>query len=185
MSHGLCPFWLGYFLVSPLRRLVQSPEKMLAPFVARGMAVLEIGPGMGFFSLPLAGMVGPEGRVVCVDVQQEMLRSLRKRALKAGLADRILVRLCVPASLGLDDLAGKIDFAFAYAVVHEVSDAARMFAEVAAALKPEGRCLVAEPRLHVSAREFERTVATAAGQGLLPVDRPKVGLSRAALMVRG
>jgi len=54
---------------------------------------------MGFFSLPLARMVGPNGKVLCVDLQEKMLRSLHKRALKAGVADRIISRLSARSSL--------------------------------------------------------------------------------------
>ena len=53
MSHRVCPWWMGYLLMCPLRRLGQNPDRMLAPFVATGMTVMEVGPGMGFFTLPL------------------------------------------------------------------------------------------------------------------------------------
>ncbi len=66
--HGVCPWYLGYLLASPLRRLLENPERMLRPYVRPGMTVLEPGSGMGFFSLPLARLVGAEGRVVCVDL---------------------------------------------------------------------------------------------------------------------
>jgi protein-L-isoaspartate O-methyltransferase len=64
----VCPWWVGYLLVSPLRRFFQDPGEVLGPHVREGMTVLEIGPGMGYFSLPLARLVGKEGRVLCVDV---------------------------------------------------------------------------------------------------------------------
>ena len=50
------------------------------------MTVLEPGPGMGFFTLELARIVGPEGRVVAVDVQPKMVEGLQKRARRAGLS---------------------------------------------------------------------------------------------------
>ena len=64
MSQRVCPWWLGYLLASPLRRLMQDPVKVLAPYVREGMIVLEPGPGMGFFTLELARLVGPSGRIV-------------------------------------------------------------------------------------------------------------------------
>lgn len=79
------PWWLGYLLVSPLRRLSQNPGKVLAPYVREGMTVLEPGRGMGFFTLELARLVGPSGRVVAVDIQPRMLAGLRRRAARAGL----------------------------------------------------------------------------------------------------
>ena len=54
MAHRVCPWWLGYLLASPLRRLMANPRKLLAPYVHEGMTVLEPGPGMGFFTLELA-----------------------------------------------------------------------------------------------------------------------------------
>ncbi len=184
MSKRVCPWWLGYFLLNPLRRLSHTPDTILAPFVTAGMTVLEVGPGMGFFSLPLARMVGSEGKVVCVDVQEKMLRALERRARTAGLADRIVTRLCTPTSLCLDDLDGRVDFALAFAVVHEVPDRARLFAEFSAALTPGGCCLIAEPRGHVKLREFEESLAIAGKQGLSRADSLDIPWSHAALLIR-
>jgi len=184
MARHVCPWWLGYWLVSPLRRLWQRPARTLGPFVRKGMLVLEPGCGMGFFTLDLARIVGPEGRVVAVDVQERMLAGLRRRAGKAGLSDRIEVRLAQPESLEVGDLAGRVDVALALHVVHEVPDAAAFFAEIAAVLKPGGTLLFVEPRGHVGSAAFEASVALAGQAGLRVLARPKVGRDRAALMVR-
>jgi len=184
MSRFVCPHWMGYVLICPLRRLTQNPEKILAPFVASGMTILEIGPGMGFFTLPLARMVGPNGKILCVDLQKKMIQSLQERALKAGLSDRITTRVCEAASLCVGDFEGKIDFALAFAVVHEVPDAPRLFAEIVRALKPGAKCLIAEPKMHVSAQKFEQNITTALEQGLRLLERPRIRGSHAALMNR-
>ena len=181
MSTHVCPFFLGYLLACPIRRLIHDPRKILGPLVKAGMTVLDIGPAMGFFTLPLARMVGPSGKVVCVDVQERMLGALVKRAQAAGLADRIATRVCPPTSLGIDDHAGKIDFALAFAVVHEVPDAARLFADVARGLRPGAQWLVAEPTGHVTVDAFERTIAVAREAGLVVIGRPRIALSHAAL----
>ena len=89
----VCPWWLGPLLANPLRRLVQDPAAILAPHVREGMTVLEPGCGMGFFSLPLARLVGPGGRVVCVDLQRKMIEGLRRRAKRAGLLDPLVLSL--------------------------------------------------------------------------------------------
>ncbi len=182
MSKRVCPWWLGYWLVNPLRRLIHDPDAILAPYVTAGMTVLDIGPGMGFFSLPLARMAGPEGKVVCVDVQEKMLRALRRRARKAGLADRIVTRACTSASLGLDDFSGEIDFALAFAVVHEVPGTAGFFAELSLALKPGALCLIAEPSGHVPAQEFDDSLAIAEKTGLRKIESPVIPWSHAALL---
>jgi ubiquinone/menaquinone biosynthesis C-methylase UbiE len=185
MSHSLCPFWMGYLLLCPFRRFGQNPDKILAPYVGSGMTVLEVGPGMGYFTLPMARMVGPTGKIVCVDTQEQMLAAVRRRAAKAGLADRVEARACPPTALNIDDLAGQVDFVLLFAVAHEVPDVARLFAEVAQAMKPGARCLLAEPRLHVTVQEFDRTLAAAAQHGLHVVDRPRIRASHTAVLSPG
>ena len=93
MAERVCPWWIGYLLASPLRRWIsEKPEQLLAPFVRKGMTVVEPGPGMGFFTIPLARMIGPSGRVIAVDIQPKMLASLDRRATRAGMHDRIGIR---------------------------------------------------------------------------------------------
>lgn len=182
--HRVCPVWVGYLLVSPIRTLVQNPQKILAPHVSAGMRVLEVGPAMGFFTLPLARLVGPSGRVICVDVQEKMLSALRRRARRANLADRIEARLCDADSLRVADLARTIDFVLAFAVVHEVGNASRFFGEVQRVLTPRGRVLFAEPRGHVSERDFQESLAVAKHHGLQPTDSLKIARSHAAILER-
>jgi SAM-dependent methyltransferase len=126
---------------------------MLAGLIGEGMTVLEPGPGMGFFTLDLARLVGPKGRVITVDVQPRILASLPRRAGRAGLLDRLDLRLVDGGSLGVSDLRGKVDFALAFAMVHEVPNVGKFFSEIAAALGPEGKLLFSEPSWHV-ARSF-------------------------------
>ena len=184
MAHDVCPVWIGYLLASPLRRLAHNPEKLLSPFVKPGVTVLEIGPGMGFFSLPMARMAGPAGKIVCVDVQAGMLARLKRRAQKAGLADRIETRLCTAESLGVDDLAGRIDFALAFAVVHEVPDAQGLFRQIHRGLRPGGTCLVSEPKGHVTPEDFRQTMSMVQGLGFDVVDRPHIRFSLSILLKR-
>jgi ubiquinone/menaquinone biosynthesis C-methylase UbiE len=185
MAHRVCPWWLGWFLVVPLRRLWQDPRSILSPYVTEGATVLEPGPGMGFFTIELARLVGPAGRVIAVDVQPRMLAALRRRADRAGLGGRIELREARDGRLGVDDLAGKVDFALAFAVVHEVPDVPALFADLARALRPGGRLLVAEPRGHVREAEFRTTLERAATAGLRVVERPAIRRSETALLVRG
>lgn len=149
------------------------------------MTVIEPGPGMGFFTLELARRVGPSGRVVAVDVQPKMLDALKRRARKAGLADRIDARLVQPQSMGLEDLAGRADFALAFAVVHEIPDNARFFSETAAALKPGGLLLLVEPSGHVTPAEFDQELSLASQAGLAVAGRPEVRSSHAAVLKKG
>jgi len=182
--HDVCPPWLGYFLASPVRRIWQDPRAILSPFVTAGMTVLEPGPAMGFFTLELARLVGPMGRVVAVDLQARMLDVLRRRAAKRGLDGRVEMRLATADGMGLADLGGRVDFALAFAMVHEVKDRARFFAEVGATLKRGGRVLLAEPRGHVSDELFAEFLRLAEANGLAVSDGPAITASRTAVLVR-
>jgi SAM-dependent methyltransferase len=182
MKHHVCPWWLGYLLACPLRRLLQDPGKLLAPYIRQGMTVLEPGPGMGFFTLELARLVGAGGRVIAVDVQPKMLDRLKRRAREAGFLNRIEARVCSSESLGLADVAGKMDFTLTFAVVHELSSPALFFAEVAGASKQGAFLLLSEPTGHIASEEFESELAAAFQAGFTLVDRPAIPRSRAALL---
>jgi ubiquinone/menaquinone biosynthesis C-methylase UbiE len=166
-----------------MRRWLQDPGTILAPFVSEGMIVLEPGPGMGFFTLELARRVGPKGRVLAIDVQPKMLAGLIKRATKAGLADRIEPRLPKGECLGLEDYAGRVDFALAFAVIHEVSNPSLLFRDIRNALRPGGRLLVAEPAGHVRGEAFEVSVYQARNAGLVIEGRPIIRRSHTAVLV--
>jgi len=182
MSKHVCPPWLGYLLASPLRRWIQNPEELLAPYIREGMTVLEPGPGMGFFTLPMAGMLGASGRVIVVDIQEKMLAVLRSRALKAGVLPRIETRLAGAESMGLADLKASVDLVWAFAMVHEMPSAERFFLEAAATLKPGGEMFLAEPAGHVKLEKFEKELEAARAAGLELVKRPEIRHSLAALL---
>jgi len=157
---------VGYVLASPIRRWLEDPEKILGPFIRDGMTVLDIGPGMGFFTLPAARMVGPKGRVIAVDIQENMLQSLRQRAEKAGLDGRVEARLCSPDDIRVTE---PVDICLAFNLVHEVPDARALFSQIRAILKPSGKILVTEPRFHVSEARFRESLEIARSQGLTVV----------------
>jgi SAM-dependent methyltransferase len=117
-----------------------------------------------------------------VDIQPKMLAGLKRRAARRGLLERIDARLAQPESLGLADLTGTVDFALAFAMVHEMPDVAHFFAETAFALKPGASVLLAEPSGHVKEAEFENELRAAAAAGLQLADRPSVRRSHAALL---
>ena len=158
MEKAECPRWFGYFLINPFRRFLENPRQILGPLVREGMTVLEPGCGMGYFTLPLARMVGPQGRVVAVEIQSRMLAVLERRAQRAHLLDRLDLRLSRGPGLGVEDLTGRVDFAAALHMVHEVPDPERFFREVWDCLKPGGKLLFIEPSHRVSQGQFETSV---------------------------
>jgi SAM-dependent methyltransferase len=176
------PWWLGYFLICPLRRLLGDPARILSPYVHEGMTVLEPGPGMGFFTLELARMVGASGRVIALDIQPRMIERLKRRAARAGLLERIDARVVEPHSPALNAMAGAADFVLAFAVVHELPDTREFFVEAARAMKPDAGLLLAEPRGPVSTERFDSELHQAGEASLEVVDRPTIGRNRAAVL---
>jgi ubiquinone/menaquinone biosynthesis C-methylase UbiE len=181
MSKRVCPWWLGYTLILPIRRLQHDPARLLAPYIREGMTVLEPGPGMGYFTLELARRVGPAGRVIAVDIQPKMLAALRRRAAKAGLLPRVEIREARPASLGIDDVTGA-DFALAFAVVHEMPDPESFFAQMARALKPGAGLLLAEPTGHVKPDRFAAELNTAERVGFTLAGQPPIQSAHSAFL---
>jgi len=137
---------------------------------------------MGTFTLDLARFVGPEGRVIAMDVEPRMLKGVERRARKAGLQDRIELLLAsddVPWSKSLE---GKVGFALAFYMVHEVEDAYAFFTLVRTTLAPGSTLLLAEPKAHVSACDYADTVAAARKAGFEIIDYPRILRSRAVLL---
>ena len=175
MADHICPVWVGYLLLAPFRKWFNDPQKILWPYLNPGMTAIDAGCAMGYFSLPMAEMVGPTGKVICVDKQKKMLDQLEKRARKAGLAERIEARLCPPEGLGIDDLTGKADFACAFYVVHETPDPKKFLEQIHAALRPGGLLLCAEPAKHVTEEEFAETVSFCRDLGFKEIPKPQAG----------
>ena len=154
----VCPARHAWFLTTPLRRLITNPNGILRGLVDEGDTALDLGCGPGFFTIPLARMVGDRGKVVAIDLQAEMLERLKSRAERRGLLARIQLQQCTAETIGDVEPA---DFALAFYMVHEVPDVGHFMGEVSGALKPQGRFLLIEPKGHVSAEAFETTVALA------------------------
>lgn len=174
-----CPPWFCFSFDNFLRKLVHDPWALLKPYVTRGQTVLDLGPGKGYFTVPLAQMVGERGSVIAADIHPVMLKGLMKRARHVRMEGRIRPHLCREDACGLTQA---VDFALLFWMLHEVPDPERMLREVRGVLKPGGKVLLVEPRLHVTRDMFERTLAAAAAAGFRVLETPKVSLSRAVVL---
>ena len=133
----------------PDTKTYYDPSQVLAPYIHEGMTVLEPGPGMGFFTLEMARLVGPRGRIIAVDIQQKMLDGLKRRATRKNMSDRIELRLSDSNGMNIRDAYRKVDIVVAFAVVHEMPNGKGFFQEAFASLKPGGKLLFAEPANHI------------------------------------
>lgn len=174
-----CPWWFCFTFDNPIRRLVQDPYKILKPYVKEGWIVLDIGPGMGYFTITLAKLAGDTGKVIAADLQLKMLEGIRRRAVRAGVANRIILHQAMPDKIGVNE---PLDFCLAFWMIHEVPDRAGFIGEIYAALKPGGLFLIAEPKLHVSRQSFEATVDIAQKTGMVSTGQPEIFLSYTSLL---
>jgi ubiquinone/menaquinone biosynthesis C-methylase UbiE len=178
----VCPWWLCFTFDNPIRKIIHDPIKILSPYVHKGGTAIDIGPGMGYFTIPLAQLVGPTGRVTAIDIQPKMLSALMGRAQKKGLSDRIKTHLTGPDSIGFHE---KADFILTFWMVHEVPDQRRFLLEIRDLMKPQGLFLLVEPVIHVSKKSFSQTLETAKGLGLFIKESPKIRMSQSALFSCG
>jgi len=182
MARHVCTWWHAYLFDNFLRWVVHKPRKLFGRYVDEGMTVMDVGCGMGIFSIGMAKMVGESGRVISIDMQQQMLDVLRKRAGKAGVAQRISAVLCEADEIGVE---AKCDFILAFWMIHEVADPERFFRQIRARLKPGGKLLVAEPKFHVSPTEYRAMLKTAQGAGFKISAAPRIPMSRGAVLAVG
>ena len=176
---GVCNWWIAYTFDNPLRRLIHSPPRVLGSYVKEGMTVMDLGCGMGHFSIGMARLVGSTGRVIAVDLQQKMLDVMERRVRRAGLSERILPHRCQADDIGINE---PIDFILAFWMVHEVPDQTKFFQQLKPLLTAEGKILIAEPKMHVRADDLERTLDIAQACGRRWIERPAINLSHSALL---
>lgn len=175
----VCPVERAGSLDNRIRRWLQNPRKILEPYIKEGMTVLDIGCGPGFFSIDIAQMVGKTGRVIASDLQEGMLQRLRDKIEGTELEHRIVLHKCEERKIGLSE---NVDFVLAFYMVHEVPNQKEFFREIASLLKSGGKVLIIEPPFHVSKMGFEETIKKAKDAGLMVVKRPRVFLSKTAIL---
>ncbi len=178
-SSRICSWKIAFALDNPIRRIIHNPQKILGGYIEPGQTALDLGCGPGTFSVAMAKMVAESGKVIAVDVQEEMLQIVREKAAQQGLESRIFTHKSGPDRIGISE---KVDFALAFYMVHEVPNAEAFLKEIASLLKPKGKLLIVEPKMHVSAAAFEKTIEVARQAGLRPISEPKIRFSRSKLL---
>ena len=133
MTHRFDPKNLAR-LDSPERRALLPPEKTLHTIgLTEGDTLLDIGAGIGYFSIPALDIVGPHGKVIAADLSSEMLAELQRRA---GARPGLTILRNEEGRLPLVDAT--VDRALLAFVLHEIPDAVAFLTEVRRVLKPGG-----------------------------------------------
>jgi ubiquinone/menaquinone biosynthesis C-methylase UbiE len=105
--------------------------------------VLDIGAGTGRFSLAIAKKLS-SGKVICLDLSEEMLRNLKRKAEKEGLKERIQILKGEASSSGLGNES--IDLVMSNSVFHELLSPGAVLAEMLRVLKPNGWVIISDFR---------------------------------------
>jgi ubiquinone/menaquinone biosynthesis C-methylase UbiE len=175
----VCPVAIAGGLDNSFRRLFQNPRRILEPYINKGMTVLDLGCGPGFFSIEIAKIVGASGKVIAADLQEGMLEKVNKKIKGTDLKQRIELHKCEEDKTGVTE---KVDFVLAFWMIHEVPDQDKLFGELKSILKPDGKIYIIEPKFHVTKKLFEEMISRTENIGFEIVDRPKVSVSRTVLL---
>ncbi len=158
-----CPAWLGWGLENPLVVWVLRTRVTLERIgLVAGQRIVEIGPGPGRLLLPAAGIVGPGGEAVGVDVQPQMIEQLETNAARAGLNN---VRGVVADAATVDLPRESFDVAVLALALGEIPKREDALARCHDCLKPGGRLSITEyfPDPHFVPRGRVQRLAEAAG----------------------
>ncbi len=133
------------WLDRPEREAEEAPSKAIAALdLPRGAVVADVGAGSGYYTVRLAKVVGPAGRVVATDLQPAMLDIVRDKVAREKLTNVTLVQgraddpVLPPATF---DLILMVD------VYHELASPQVFVRKLKEALKPDGRLVLVEFRL--------------------------------------
>lgn len=132
------------WLNRPEREQTEMPDRLLdALQIKPGMTVADVGAGIGYFSWRIARRVGPEGRVLAVEIQPEMLERLGVEMRKRDISN---VRSILGTPLDPNLPARKVDLALMVDVYHEFRHPEAMVAKIRQSLKDDGRMVLVEYR---------------------------------------
>ncbi len=178
-NHRICPVEKAGGLDNSIRRFLQNPNKILKPYIGKGMTILDLGCGPGFFSIEIARLLNDTGKVIAADLQEGMLEKVNNKIKGTKLEQRIELHKCNGNETGISE---NVDFILCFYMIHEVPNQENLFSELKSILKPDGKVLIIEPKFHFSKGSFEKMIISLNNTGFEIIDRPKVFFSRTALL---
>jgi ubiquinone/menaquinone biosynthesis C-methylase UbiE len=135
-----CPYSQRFWVEAPHPFITRARlREILEP--RPGERLLEVGPGTGYYTLPVAGWLSPGGSLDAVDVQQEMLDHTMRRAREQGI-ENVTPTLADARELPFGD--DSFDGAYLVTVLGEISDQAGALGELRRVVRPGGRIVVGE-----------------------------------------
>lgn len=140
-TRGVFPYKWAFTLLFPLRNIILSAKQLIERLdIKEHYKVLEVGPGPGYFSIPVAGKL-KTGKLYLADIQPEMLEYAKKRLKKAGI-ENVEYHLCDGETFEFND--DFFDLIFLVTVLGEVENKESYVREFARLLKRDGTVSVTE-----------------------------------------
>jgi len=140
-SKGVFPYQWAFTLLLPLRNFILSPNELINRLgIKQNATVMELGPGPGYFSLPLAKYL-KDGNLILADIQQEMIDYARRRLQKRKIHN-VSYYLC--NGMSFDFESESIDAIYMITVIGEVENKDDYFKEFYRMLKPDGILSITE-----------------------------------------
>ena len=132
------------WLTRPERDDEEQPDRVVKALnIPKGGTVVDLGAGVGYFTWRLARQVGPQGRVLAVDIQQGMIDRLERNLAEKGIRN-------VQAILASEEdprlPPGEVDLVLVVDVYHELQQPEKTIEHVRRSLKPGGRLVLIEYR---------------------------------------
>jgi ubiquinone/menaquinone biosynthesis C-methylase UbiE len=135
-----CPYSQRFWVEAPHPFITRERlREILAP--SPGERLLEVGPGTGYYALPVAESLAPGGRLDVLDLQQEMLDHTLRCAAEHGI-DNITPACADARELPYPD--DSFDGAYLVTVLGEIPDPDAALRELRRVVKPGGRIVVGE-----------------------------------------
>jgi len=136
------PQFLANIIDNPLRRAIQPPrETAIRHGLKKGMNVLEVGPGNGRYTIAAANVLGPEGKIVTIDIEKKMIERVIKRVKQENVAN-VNAEVADVYKLPYEDLF--FDVIYMIAVINEIPDQKSAFKEFHRVLKSDGLLVFSE-----------------------------------------
>ena len=120
-----------------IRHLIAPPEKKLSGFVRSGIIAADLGCGPGYFTIPMAKMIGPSGMVYAVDSDPRSIQALRTKSEALGLESIVDCRTSSAADVSYIPTEF-VDFVFANGLLCCMTEHRRAVAEIKRIMKPTG-----------------------------------------------
>lgn len=181
MNASVCPVEKSGMLDNKFRKLFQNPQKILKPYIKKGMVVLDLGCGPGFFSMEIAKLLNKSGTVICADLQDGMLDLVRQKIKGADNETLFQLHKCDSDAI---NVSLSVDFVLAFYMIHEVPNQIRLFEELKSILTPQGQILIIEPKFHVTKESFNAMIDNLKAIGFEVIENPKVSCSRSILVTK-